>query len=56
MTSQDRRQQVRPVLARSLQRLLFPPRRDLGMIAGEQHIRNLPAAEFGRPSVVRAFQ
>src|SRR5262249_52447992 len=49
-------EQLRPPLERALERLLAPPARDRGVIAGEQDLRHRPAAVVGRPRVVRRVE
>src|SRR5438105_10885943 len=50
------RQQIRAVFFCSLQCLLLPPRCDLSMISGKQHIWHFPATKLSGPRVLRAFQ
>ena len=43
-------------VAGTLQRLLVPPRRDLGVVTGQQNIWNIQSAPARRPGVARALQ
>src|SRR5689334_16965691 len=49
-------QQIRPQTLCLLACRIAPEFRDLGVIAVQQHLRHLPAAEFGRPRPVRAVE
>src|SRR5689334_24707705 len=51
-----RREEVGTARQRRRERLLAPPSRDRGVIAGEQHVGNARAAELGRPRVLRTLE
>src|SRR5439155_1955371 len=49
-------QQIRAILFCAFERLRFSPPCDLCMISGKQNLRDLPAAKFGWPRVLRSFE
>ena len=48
-------QQVRAILFRAFDRLLFSPLGDFGVISAKQNVRDLPTAKLGGPRVLRSF-
>ena len=49
-------QQIGPALAGALQRLFASPRRDLGVVTGQQHLGHVEPAPARRPGVARPLQ
>jgi hypothetical protein len=49
-------QQIRAILFGPLERLLFSPLRDLGVISRKQDFRNFPATKFSRSRILRRFE
>ena len=49
-------EQVGTAVASALQPLIASPRRDLGVVAGQQHLRHVESPPTGRPGVARPFQ